>query len=46
MSLACRQWMFLLLMAASMLMVLPAVALFFVAQRFFIEGIALTGTKV
>ena len=35
-----------LLMAASMLMVLPAVLLFFVAQRFFIEGIALTGTKV
>ena len=35
-----------LLMAASMLMVLPAVALFFFAQRFFIEGIALTGTKV
>ena len=35
-----------LLMAAGMLMVLPAVLLFFVAQRFFIEGIALTGTKV
>jgi multiple sugar transport system permease protein len=35
-----------LLMAASMLMVLPALLLFFVAQRFFIEGIALTGTKV
>ena len=34
-----------LLMAAGMLMVLPAVLLFFVAQRFFIEGIALTGTK-
>ena len=34
-----------LLMAASMLMVLPALLLFFVAQRFFIEGIALTGTK-
>ena len=34
-----------LLMAASLLMVLPALALFFVAQRFFIEGIALTGTK-
>lgn len=34
-----------LLMAAALLMVMPAVALFFVAQRFFIEGIALTGTK-
>jgi ABC-type glycerol-3-phosphate transport system permease component len=34
-----------LLMAASVLMVLPALALFFAAQRFFIEGIALTGTK-
>ena len=35
-----------LLMAAAMLMVLPALLLFFVAQRFFIEGIALTGTKM
>jgi len=35
-----------LLMAAAMLMVLPALLLFFVAQRFFIQGIALTGTKV
>jgi len=34
-----------LLMAAAMIMVLPALLLFFVAQRFFIEGIALTGTK-
>jgi len=34
-----------LLMAASMLMLLPALLLFFVTQRFFIEGIALTGTK-
>jgi ABC-type glycerol-3-phosphate transport system permease component len=34
-----------LLMAASMLMVLPALLLFFICQRFFIEGIALTGTK-
>jgi multiple sugar transport system permease protein len=34
-----------LLMAAGLLMVLPALLLFFVAQRFFIEGIALTGTK-
>lgn len=34
-----------LLMAAALLMVIPALALFFFAQRFFIEGIALTGTK-
>ena len=34
-----------LLMAASMLMVVPAVLLFFITQRFFIQGIALTGTK-
>ena len=34
-----------LLMAASMLMVIPALALFFVAQRFFIQGITLTGMK-
>jgi multiple sugar transport system permease protein len=33
------------LMAASTLMILPVVALFFLAQRSFIEGIALTGTK-
>ncbi len=34
-----------LLMAAALIMVLPAVLLFLCAQRFFIEGIALTGTK-
>lgn len=34
-----------LLMAASLIMTLPAVLLFLVAQRFFIEGIAMTGTK-
>jgi multiple sugar transport system permease protein len=34
-----------LLMAASMLMVLPALVLFLAAQRSFIQGIALTGTK-
>jgi multiple sugar transport system permease protein len=34
-----------LLMAASLIMVLPAVLLFLFAQRFFIEGIALSGTK-
>src|SRR5437762_1195806 len=34
-----------LLMAASTLVVLPGVLLFFLAQRTFIEGIATTGTK-
>jgi len=34
-----------LLMAAGLIMVAPALGLFFVAQRFFIEGIAMTGTK-
>lgn len=34
-----------LLMAASVLATLPLVALFFIAQRRFIEGIALTGLK-
>jgi multiple sugar transport system permease protein len=34
-----------LLMAASTLVVLPAILLFFLAQRTFIEGIATTGTK-
>ena len=34
-----------LLMAASTLVVLPAVLLFFLAQKTFIEGIATTGTK-
>jgi multiple sugar transport system permease protein len=34
-----------LLMAASTLVVLPAVVLFFLAQKTFIEGIATTGTK-
>lgn len=33
------------LMAASKLVILPIVALFFVAQRRFIEGIALTGSN-
>jgi multiple sugar transport system permease protein len=33
------------LMAASTLVILPIVALFIVAQRSFVEGIALTGTK-
>jgi multiple sugar transport system permease protein len=34
-----------LLMAASMAALLPPVALFFVAQRFFIQGIVITGVK-
>ena len=34
-----------MLMAASTLMILPMVVLFFLAQRFFIEGITLTGIK-
>ena len=33
------------LMAASTLMILPVIALFFFAQRSFVEGIALTGSK-
>jgi ABC-type glycerol-3-phosphate transport system permease component len=32
-------------MAASTLVVLPAILLFFLAQKTFIEGIATTGTK-
>jgi multiple sugar transport system permease protein len=34
-----------LLMAASLLVMLPAILLFFLAQKTFIEGIATTGTK-
>ncbi len=34
-----------LLMAASMVVVLPIIAIFFFAQRYFIEGIQLTGLK-
>ena len=34
-----------LLMAASVLMVLPVIALFFFAQRYFIQGITFTGMK-
>ena len=36
---------FALMMAASVLMTLPVIALFFLAQRQFIQGIALTGMK-
>ena len=32
-------------MAASMLVVAPVLLLFIVAQRYFVEGIALTGIK-
>jgi len=34
-----------LLMAASTLMILPVIALFFLAQRYFIQGVTLTGLK-
>jgi len=34
-----------MLMAASTVMVLPVVALFFFAQRYFIQGVTLTGLK-
>lgn len=34
-----------LLMAASTVVLLPVITLFFIAQRYFIEGIALTGLK-
>jgi multiple sugar transport system permease protein len=32
-------------MAASTAVLLPVVALFFIAQRYFVEGITLTGIK-
>jgi ABC-type glycerol-3-phosphate transport system permease component len=34
-----------LMMAGSFLMTLPIIVLFFYAQKYFIQGIALTGTK-
>ena len=34
-----------LLMAASLLMVLPAIAIFFAAQRYFVRGIVMSGIK-
>jgi ABC-type maltose transport system permease subunit len=34
-----------MLMAASVLVILPVVVLFFMAQKTFIEGIATTGMK-
>ena len=35
-----------LLMAASVAVLLPVIAIFFFAQRYFVEGIATTGVKV
>ena len=32
-------------MAASVLFMLPVIALFFLAQRVFVEGVTLTGVK-
>jgi multiple sugar transport system permease protein len=34
-----------LLMAAATMMLIPVLVLFFIAQRYFVEGIALTGLK-
>ena len=34
-----------LLMAASLIMVLPVIALFFSAQRYFVQGVTFTGLK-
>ena len=34
-----------LLMAASVVMTLPTIVLFFFAQRYFVEGIVMTGLK-
>jgi multiple sugar transport system permease protein len=34
-----------MMMAGSLLMTLPVVAIFFFAQRYFIQGIAMTGMK-
>jgi multiple sugar transport system permease protein len=36
---------FQLVMAATVLVTLPMVIVFFLAQRYFVEGIATTGTK-
>jgi multiple sugar transport system permease protein len=32
-------------MAASVLMVAPVIAVFFLAQKYFVEGVTLTGMK-
>jgi multiple sugar transport system permease protein len=34
-----------MLMAASTMMTLPVIAVFFLAQRYFIQGVTLTGLK-
>jgi ABC-type maltose transport system permease subunit len=34
-----------MLKAASLLMMLPVIAIFFFAQRYFLQGITLTGMK-
>jgi multiple sugar transport system permease protein len=34
-----------MLMAGSLLMMLPVIAIFFFAQRYFLQGITLTGIK-
>ncbi len=34
-----------MMMAGSLLMTLPVIAIFFFAQKYFIQGITLTGTK-
>lgn len=37
------QWGF--LMAASLVVILPIILIFFVLQRYFVEGVTLTGVK-
>ena len=34
-----------MMMAGSLLMTIPVIAIFFMAQRYFIQGITLTGIK-
>jgi multiple sugar transport system permease protein len=40
-----RENQFTLIMAASVIMTLPVVMVFFLLQRYFIQGVALTGMK-
>ena len=40
-----RRTLWSLLMAASTMMILPIMVVFFLAQKYFIQGIALTGLK-
>jgi multiple sugar transport system permease protein len=37
------QWQY--LMAASTVMIVPIIVLFFLAQRYFVQGIVMTGVK-